>query len=312
MPGANAAEVVRGLEARLTGDLRYDALLLQAIGRRGGREAARAVVEYLARSSDPLAAPSHAFLQLDLAKDPEAAAVVARALRETSSPEALRALIRVAARPGAASMVEPLAALNVEGQSSEVRMEAIRALAEVGTPEAIDQVLEAARDPGTYGDVAWKSIGHVVAATPEAQTKLLKALETADQDSRPKEARLALLRALGNLKTEAAMKPLHAALVDPDPRVREVGVRGLGRIGEPSARYVEDLVDVFSTGDPSLRRSVVLALGGIGGAEARSVLQQMQGREDLTPTVHRAIRVSLQRLGPAPKTPPSDVHLGGK
>ena len=58
MPGAEADEVARQLESRMRGKLSQDRDLLYAIAVRGGKEAARSVVEYIKRTGNPRADPA--------------------------------------------------------------------------------------------------------------------------------------------------------------------------------------------------------------------------------------------------------------
>lgn len=312
LPGANDAEVVRALEARLVGNGRKDRAALLAIGKRGGRDAARAIVEYLLRCDDPVNLPNYGFLGLDLARDTEAAEVVAEALAVAATPEALRALIRLSARGGANAMVASLIAFDHADQPQEVRREVIEALGRIGTEDALAYLMQVGRQPGTYGDLALTNIGRIASATPEARAGLVAALERVDENPRPQKARREILRALGNLGEPAAMGAMAEALTDPDPLIRQVGARGLGNIGLVAEPHIPALIDAFSTGDEALQRGIAIALGGIGGDEARGTLQQMVGNENLSGTVRRSARMALQRLEIDEEDAEQDARLGGK
>ena len=58
-----------------------------------------------------------------------------------------------------------------------------------------------------------------------------------------------------------AVKPLIAALSDPDPLVRRQAAEALGRMSDP--RSVEPLIDGLSDPDPLIRRQIIQALGKI-------------------------------------------------
>ncbi len=302
MPGATASEVVRGIEARLDGTARHDGPYLLAIGRRGGREAGRALVEYLGRMHDPLSAPRIGHLGLDLKSDTEAAAVVAHALDQATSSELQQALLEISAQPGAESLVESVARLDAEGQPETVRRAALGALASIGTGSAMSRLLDAASGPGVFGEAALDCLGGVTSADAKAREELMQALEDVDRNPRPEQARVALLQALGNLQHPPALVPLAKAVNDPNPQVRAVAVSGLGRMGAAAQPYVPKLLETYDAGDESVRHGVILALGGVGGDESVAFLTRLQADTSLSPKLQQAVRVSMVRLGLTPSS----------
>ena len=312
LPGADPALVVRGLEARLSGDLRGDAIVLQAIGQRGGAEAARAITDYIAKSDDPLAVASRGTLRLDLKDDAAASKVLSKALREARSDEALGALIRIATQPGAKGVVESLVALDASNVSGEVRGAVLRALAVIGTENAVTHVLETASRDDETARTAIRSLGVMSAADAGARTKLLESLDASSGGAYADERRLETLRALSNLKHVPAEGKFAEALGDRDPRVQEVGVQGLGRLGEVSREHVGDLVHAFGSGGESLQRSVVIALGQIGGEEAAGVLRQLQADKNLSVSLQRAVRMAVIRAGAEDDDEDREERLGGR
>ncbi len=312
LPRADVAEVVRGLEARLSGSARRDAVVLQAIGQRGGAEAARAITTYIAESEDPLAVAARGTLRLQLKDDPEATAVLATAIRETRSDEALGALIRIATQPGASGVVESLVALDSTNVSPEIRSAALRALAVIGTAEAVDHVLLSADGNDDAALTAIRSIGVMTAADTGARAKLLASLDEVPSGVHGDERRLETLRALSNLKHVPATNAFVTALDDRDERMRIVGAQGLGRVGEVAREHVDALVSVLASGSENLQRSVVIALGQIGGDEATGVLKQMQAREDLPTSLQRAVRMAVIRAAKGEGEDDREERLGGR
>jgi HEAT repeat protein len=296
LPGANNAEVVRGLEARLTGQGRADLQALKAIGDRGGREGARAIVEYLLRVDQPDTLPHYGYLGLDLAHDPAAVGVLKEALAQTERPEVLKSLIKLSAQAGADGMVESLLALDHGEQPHEIRRGILEALARIGTDDSLAHLVQVANQPGSYGELAVQNIGRMRSATPEARARLVESVGPDGALQRDPAARRAALQALGNLREEAAIPALVEALDSGDDALVHVAAFGLGSIGEPAREHVPRLIDLFSTGDVNLQKQVVVALGGLGGQDARSALEQVLTNDRLDAGVRRSARMAIQRL----------------
>lgn len=312
LPGAEASEVVLGLESRLSGEVRKDAIVLRAIGQRGGAEAARAITEYILESEDPRAVASRGTLRLELKDDPEATAVLAEALKDTRAEAPLGALIRLATQPGAVGVVSSLVALDSTKELPAIRGAALRALAVIGTEDAVSHVLQAADGSDDAARQAAKSLGVMTAADPGARQKLLESLEKPGSGTHADDRRLETLRALANLKHAPAKDAFVAALDDRDVQVQQVAVQGLGRMGAASQDRVDDLVRVFASGSESVQRSVVVALGQIGGDDAAGVLRQMQGRTDLSTSVQRAVRMAVRRTEKQGEANERDERLGAR
>ncbi len=307
MPGAPASDVVLGLESRLRNDPMADAPLLRAIARRGGEEAARAVVEYLQRSSDPLRVPGRLAMGQALRKDPKAMAVVARGLEDATRSDVVVALTGIAAVPGADALVPALIHLDTSDRPDELRRAALDALAQIGSPEALDHLLQASRESGPTGEDALRAIGRMDSAGPKTREMLMAALEDAARQPRPIQAKRELLSALANLGHEAAAPAFRDALTDPDDRIRQSAALGIGRLGRRGRPYVEDLVRAYASSERRVQRILVQALGMVGGDEARSVLEQMKSDEGLSPDIQRAVVAALQRL-PVGGEPPSTAE----
>jgi HEAT repeat protein len=317
MPGADRDEVVRGLEARMTGDQRWDLQVLQAIAVRGGREATRALVDYVKGGEQGRRMPSWVLQRLDLRRDPEGAEVLAGALRTEQSPETLRTLVDMAGRPGAQALVEPLIALNRDGVSEDIRQQVIVSLGRVGNETAVSHLLGLAQQPGVYGDVARRAVGSMTDATPASLDLLTSALLTADRTAQPDQNRSNLLLALGTLRHKAALPHMGDALKDRSTEVKIAAVRGLGRLGAASRAYVSSLVSLYSSGDDTMRRHVVIALGSVGGPEARNALAQMKGDPKLSPSMQRTVDVALNQAVSSSEDAPvpegaTGPTLGGK
>lgn len=296
LPGANDAEVVRGIEARLTGHGRTDLQALKAIGDRGGRDGARAIVEYLMRVDEPQTLPHHGYLGLDLKNDPAAVEVLSEAVAHAETPEVLGALVKLSAQGGADGMVASLVALDHADQPHDIRRGVLEALTRIGTDDSLAYVMNVAAQPDPYGVLAVTNIGRMRSATPEARARLVEAVGREGAFYGDPKARRAALQALGNLRERTALPALVDALDSGDDGLRHVATYGLGSIGEPARPHVPRLIDLFSTADVRMQKQVAVALGGIGGADARSALEQMLTNQDLEARVRRSARMALQRL----------------
>jgi HEAT repeat protein len=292
LPGGDRPAIVRGIEARLTGDVRQDVLMLQAISNLGGREAARAIVDYMRQIEDTQQMPNLQFLRLDVVGDAGAAEVIRDAIRSAASDAALTSLVRMAAHPGAEAFTAALIALDTNDRSPAVRREAVQGLGRLGTAGSVDYLLQIAHEQTPSGTEARRAIGQMGGATPEAKERLVDAL----QGERSREMRVELLRALGNLEYVGAREPMARMLREGDPAIVSGAVRGLGRIGEAAQPHARELVDLWASGDESLRRDVAVALGGIGGPEARRALEQMAATEGLSDSLGGTVRMALKRL----------------
>lgn len=290
MPGAQRDELVKTLEARLTGTGVADAELLGVIARRGGAEAARAITEYLGRGGDAVRLAQGVVGQLDLTQDPAAAEVLAEALRRTSSPEALSVLVRLAsARPGASAMAGPLIALDRDDVPEALRTQVLEALAQVGSTESTEHLLRVARQPGTYGERATLALANLTQASPEAADALLAELERSALNPRPEQSRSALLQALGTLRSVKALPVVVGFLEDRDLQVRNSALTSLGRMGTLARPHVKEVAQHFAGGSEATRIAVAIALGGIGGPEAATQLEELLKTPDLGAQLRRTL-----------------------
>jgi len=254
MPGADRDEVARALKGRLSDDLGKDRELLYAIARRGGPEAARALVAYVQRVREPSRVPNYILRTLDVAGDPKAAAILSEALGGQNPPDVTCALMSIAAQPGAEGFTQQIIALDRDGQDAAVRRQVITS---------------------TVGEQALEAIGGMRSADPEACARLVDALERAWSNPRPEMAKEKLLVAVGALRVDAALPLVARSLDDLSPKVRVAAVRGLGHMGSRSRQHVPKLVRLYEGGDSDMRMRVAIALGSIGGEGAVEAMEQM-------------------------------------
>jgi HEAT repeat protein len=311
MPGADPAEVVRNLESRLTGDVGVDRDFLHAIASRGGVEAARALVEYVQRSTSPRQIPSHLWLPLALSKEPEAMAILSRAIAEARSPDTLRTLVAMAGQPGAGGVAAALIALDRDDQPMAVRQDVFASLGRIGTRDAVDHLLRVAEQRGEYGEMAWNAVAQIGAADADARARLLEAIDRAPLNPRPDMALRNLLRAAGTLRMEEAKPKMVRALDHADEEIRAVAVTSLGALGPKSRDQVGTLVRMYSVSPgPGLRTSIVIALGTIGGKEAADALHQMLGDTTLPANLARTIRYAERQATESVVGPPAGDGAG--
>lgn len=108
-------------------------------------------------------------------------------------------------------------------------------------------------------DVAW-----VLAAGIRTQDELLACITDAHARA---EVRAAACWLLGVLAAPGAVLPLHSALHDADPRVRQAAARALGELGDvTSTRALLDALERETVGE--VRCAVVYALGLLGDERA--------------------------------------------
>jgi len=274
IPGANASEVVTGIESRLSGDLARDKVYLQAIARTGGVEAARALVDAIARAKDPLAIDDDVFRELDFKKSPDAADHVAGVLHTTTlSPEALAAVVELAGRPGASrALVDALLALDADTTPASVRKHVVASLAATSDDAAIERLLVIATKGADYASVAARALGDVTSASPASRGRLLETAKTTTDEN----LKARTIHALGGLREVAAVPFLTESLESAAPEVLTESVIALGRVGKASAPAVSRLSRVYEGGDEALRQHVAISLGSIGTDEALSLLKQLQ------------------------------------
>jgi HEAT repeat protein len=105
----------------------------------------------------------------------------------------------------------------------------------------------------------------------------------------------------GRLPTEittdmgrAAVRPLIAALSDPDPLVRRQAAEALGKISDP--RAVEPLITTLSDPDPLIRRQAIQALGKIKDPRAGKPLTEILIDTDEEPYVRATAAGALGRI----------------
>ena len=91
-----------------------------------------------------------------------------------------------------------------------------------------------------------------------------------------------------------AVKPLMAALNDPDPLVRRQAAEALGKIGDP--RAIEPLIAIMSDPDPLIRRQAIQALRRINDPIAANTLIKILVDKDEQPYVRATAAEALGKL----------------
>jgi len=295
MPGADRDEVARALEGRLSDDPGKDRELLHAIASRGGPAAARALVVYVQRLRQPGRVPNYILQALDVVGDPEAAAVLSEALGEQNPPEVTRALMSIAAQPGARGFTQQIIALDRDGQDAAVRRQVFTSLSHIGDKEAVGFLLRKADEPGTVGEQALRAIGGLRFKDPEVCAQLVDALERVWLNPRPEMAEEKLLLAVGALRVDSAVPLVASRLDDSRPKVRVAAVRGLGRMGSKSREHVPKLILLYRGGDSDMRMRVAIALGNIGGERAVEAMEQMLTDGGNSSSLQRTLSLGLRK-----------------
>ncbi len=294
MPGGDDDTIARRLEGRLTNDLRKDVSVLRAIGKRGGAESARAMVEYLQRQQNPLDVRSHILQSLDVSTDKAAAAVVADALRTEASPKVQKALIEMVKRPGASAMTEPLIGMDREGVTLEVRSQAIIALGRIGDARSTEYLLRKAAEPGTFGEKALTAVALIQSGDPKVGEQLASALASADRNPRPEKAKASLLHAIGTVRHKESLPTVARSLDDRSMPVKEAAITAMGRMGHNARTYVPKLVKMYDGGDARMQQKVAVALGDIGGSTAVREMRRMLATKNLPLSVKRTLQMGLR------------------
>lgn len=293
MPGADADTVALAFESRLSGDLGKDRELLFGIAARGGLEATRALVEYVSRAKQPNAVPDYILKKLDLANNPEAASVLADALRNTEDPQALSALVGMAGRPLGSAFTDALIDLDTDAQKPAVRARVLDSLAKIGDENGTDYLLRRAEEPGEFGEKARRALRGMYSADPGARSKLAKALETAGLNPKPDEMKESLLETLGRLRHEPALPAIAKHLDDPSARVRRASVVALGGLGPTARPHVRDMRRQYDAGDVAMKIKVAIAFGSISGPNAIGAIEQWLKQKN-PPSLDRTLKMSLR------------------
>lgn len=112
---------------------------------------------------------------------------------------------------------------------------------------------------------AVKALGNLGPAARFAVPNVLDALNDADGDVR-RAAIAAIRQIIPDAKpTEAIVRALAADLADPDPNIRLIAVRALGRTGQAAAGASAAIETLRTDPDPDVRRAAVEALSRILG-----------------------------------------------
>jgi HEAT repeat protein len=219
------------------------------------------------------------------AADPEASAVLGRALADPGRPLALRRAVlselgrrRIAAlRPAVVALAEP------GGELEAPAWEALGRLDGELAPELVRSLL--AREDGAVRAAAVRRAGGALGPGE------LAGLVAGDPDPGVREAALAALFARAG---EAALAAGQPALFDPEPRVRHAAAREYGARGAPAVPFLRSLV----SGRPATELGAVVAALSLAGGEGRRALEEVaHGHPD--PAVRRLALLALGRGGEA-------------
>lgn len=292
MRGADADEVAKQLESRLSGAFRQDVHVLTAISVRGGGEAARAIIQYLTAQSDA-SMSAHAFNRFDLGQDGAAAKIFNEALLKPQSPVVMKQLLELVGKPGSAALVPALVKLEAGKASPEVRKAALRTLGRIGTSGAVEHLLVRARESGDMGEAALRSLDSLRSADLGAREALRKELDRANLAARPVETRTRVLRALGRLKDKDSLPIMLEALDDSDQKVERAAIIAIGGLGEHAQPAFARLVKTYKGANTGTRNAVVHAMGSLGGQEALKTLQEWSKEENLDATLTRMLRQAV-------------------
>ncbi len=295
MPGGDRDAIARQLESRLAGDPVRDLPIIQAMAKRGGPEAGRALVEYLQGTANPRQIPQHILQSLDVT-DPQTAEVIAGAIRGEQSPKVLRALITTASKAGARAMVDPLISLDRDGIPVDVRQQVLTALARIGDTPSVDYLLRKSEEPGVFGERAIQSIGVLNTSARGVADVLTKALAGASNNPRPAAFKKSLLIAIGRARAAGSLSVVAKTLDDPDEGVQQAAVQAMGSMGHRSRGYISKLSSIYSKGSELTKRRIAIALGSIGGDEAAKAMRGMLKEEGLSPSLKQTLLMGMRNV----------------
>ena len=117
-----------------------------------------------------------------------------------------------------------------EPRDAEVKAFLLSELQLVGKKEIVKPLAKLLNDPKLCGPAA-RAL--VASHAPEAETALLKSLETV-----PVGNRIELIQALGELRSAAASKKILVYAADPDAGIRRAAIFALANIGDPAAQPI--------------------------------------------------------------------------
>lgn len=292
MRGADADEVAKQMESRLSGSFLQDVHVLTAIAERGGGEAARAIVEYLIAHSDTNV-KAQAFNRFELGNDEAASKIFEAALLNEQSPVVTEQLLLLVGKPGSGALVSAIAKLEGGDTSIEVRKAALRTLGRIGTSQAVEHLLSRARESGAMGEAALRSLDSLRSADLGAREALRKELTRAGLSARPTETKARLLRALGRLKDKDALPQMLEAMEDSDQTVERAAIVAIGGLGRQAKPAFGRIVEAYHTGNTGTRHAVVHAMGSMGGEDALKQLRAWEKEENLDDTLKRMIRQAV-------------------
>jgi HEAT repeat protein len=182
----------------------------------------------------------------------------------------------------------------VRDEDAEVRARACEALARIGDTASVRLLFEALADPSAR--VAHAAISAILTLGSSDTEALALASVRSDRPSVRRHA----IRLLGAFGFPSAFEPLRNAINDPDRRIAELAIAGLGMIDDP---LVDDLLaQVASSTDDALRCAVMRAAANRSSPRAIGVLTK--GLADSASWVRYYAAQGLGRVnvGDAPQT----------
>lgn len=298
MRGGEPDEIAKALEQRLRGSFGDDVYLLKAIAERGGVEATRAVLRYLAESGDIDPAKAAVFVPYAPANSPEAHELVVQALRDTKDPARLVMLLDAMIRPGMTGVTAEIAEAAKSADNEALQVASLRALARLGDQDAIQHLLAAAREPGSTGSRALDAMGFLQreTVTEDVRKDIRTFLEQAHRTTQPDYTRRVAIETLGRLGDRGSRELLYSYVSDRNPAVANEAILALGRLGAASRERVNDLGTLWAGGDEARRLVLIQTMGRVGGPDAAALLTAW-GREDgNSPQVLTHLRLSQSRV----------------
>ncbi|NVB84700.1 MAG: HEAT repeat domain-containing protein [Kofleriaceae bacterium] len=215
----------------------------------------------------------------------------------TRDPLRRAAILPILQHPEAAPTVRAL----LDDSDVEVRARACEALARLRDTSSVPRLFEALGDPSPR--VAHAAVAAILALGTVETELLALAAAHADQPSVRRHA----IRLLGAFGFPSALDPLRAAIDDPDRRIAELAIVGLGAITD--ARVDGILLPLAASRDSALRAAVMRASAHRGGAPSVRLLQR--GLSDESPWVRYYAAQGLGRLG-AHEAPQASAWLVDK
>lgn len=182
-------------------------------------------------------------------------------------------------------------------EDPEVRARACEALARIGDMLSVPALFELLGDSSTR--VTHAAVSAILtlgsASTEELGLRAVRSTRSS--------VRRHAIRILGAFGYPRAFEPLREAIADPDRRVAELAIAGLGAIDD--ARVDDVLTELSASRDDALRAAVMRAAAQRGGTRAGQLL--VRGLRDSSDWVRYYAAQGFGRLGPDAATNASEL-----